>query len=102
MNAAQLPARPSFRSGLLGRALVVAFRRRKTRRQFLRLAMWAGGAAWVCRHVPLTGRAMGGPVETTSQVSLTGGPDHVSRFEASAGTRFSGPKNDVSQLTQEQ
>jgi uncharacterized protein (DUF362 family) len=48
-----------------------------TRRRFLHTALWAGGAAWVLRHLPLTNEAMADPVETVSQVSLTGGADHA-------------------------
>jgi uncharacterized protein (DUF362 family) len=52
-------------------------RNKLNRRQFLRSAAWAGGAAWAMGHVPIAGSALGAPIETTSQVSLTAGNDRV-------------------------
>ncbi len=50
---------------------------RTNRRQFLKGAAWATGAAWVTRYLPITTSALADPVTTTSQVSLTAGNDHA-------------------------
>ncbi len=47
------------------------------RRHFLRTAALAGGAACALPHLPFGGFAQANPIQTTSQVSLTSGNDHV-------------------------
>ena len=50
---------------------------RMNRRQFLRNAAWAGSAAWALGQLPFASKGLADPIETTSQVSLTAGADHV-------------------------
>jgi uncharacterized protein (DUF362 family) len=50
---------------------------RFNRRHFLKTAAYAGGAAWATGRLPLTTTLLADVIQTTSQVSLTAGTDHV-------------------------